>query len=1576
MSLWDMLVPQPSYTVHNLIRNPSFEYNNAFIAGQHQYWYYYDSGGTRLSPIPSQTSIWSANGSKSLGLSLNDTQRRVAYTPRETAFDEWSLTLSPTITTTTPAGTTYGTGNHQVCVMLLSPYGVALATMNDDNPIVSGTALLPRSGMRQIDLLRGHSRPFFTATFAPGAGAVATRAVQFTMPAAGAHDYPANSLGYAVFWSQPALSASGRRIWRLLTVKGGIADGATITESLPCASTTTNVLDWGRGSTLFLSDTGATPSSFWVRDDSGSEIAAEFVGTDTSQPAFGVSPLSVTGSTYKHHLYVEWFVDPNYVASTSPFIACACDYQVSLFDRAYGTTITLTNPETNNSRLDAVPSNRSLAPRVGRTKFVFTAPDDTTNTDAGRDLELRIEVISPTGTYTGLNAVLYLDNVQVVDITYRSDDSVNWNNVEFTYTDGDVAGGDWHDFAPSYRTSSGTTVDGINSAWYWLGTSNVGWASSFGQAIRDRRLTTNTVENNVFGGTSQQGYSQSAVVTQNATTGIYVSIDSETLGATVNPSSTGFGMPEIVTTAQQYGIVDGGIVQRQVASMRTMQMTIEIVGDSYDDLHDRRRRLINALKFDQLAQQGDRMIRYRGSGFPVVFRVTYTAGLEFTGLVGVSFTEAASIQFLCPDPYVYAERSVGSQMTLQGSLQDTRTYLMYRLGDNQPWVMSGFKDTADIVEGNGTVSMSGGSTLSGVGTSFSEKDIGKIVLNASGTPITGSLLGSVINEVNSTVSVVLESGATVSSQRYYLISPSLVWNGGLLNYHLGFIQSPVTNTVAAVVGGFDKGFPAIGYGMHRYLVAISMDGKQNTTAGNYDNPVPGSGTISWSSGARTVTCSTAFFTPEMVGNFVWNTTTPGGAITTSTSSNIVTGTYTWVAGNVGKPIYTSANVYIGTVASYSGTTAYLGENALVAVSAMSNWRIANAAIGYIAIWVSSTVVTLGVNTTTATGSGSAWAYTSSGYTPNKDYSSIRPLLTENSTDSRSGYYAIEPIAPISAMYQESPYSLLIAGQFQGYSAGGVLKDNIRLIRVKGWVDRTATTSDVGAPQAFSGSNVESVEILATDTDAGWGSPVIACITTDQVGNIYVGGYNFSTSYVWYIGRANDGTYGTVYRPLGTFTTNYVQALVTDNKFPIANVFAAIDGSPYIIAYAYYRARNSTGTWQIPPTFTLTTSDGTYTYSQSPDNQIYSFLKTESGDILVGGKFTQWGGVYGPVLNGLGRLVPKITTLTQNEPFVDALPAVPAAGTFQTPGVEEGFSIFTMANASYSPTTGSYSGTGERIMFGGNFSSFQDGRVSLGFGYLEGSGNASSVRRMSVSDLGIMPPPALADYPQVMAVAATNRNRFYYADTTVTKTDNLVGPTMALLITNSTNSTEFASNPPFEQYGIGGAATVPSSIYGIPQIVNVPVYVRGTANPYPVISVELSWTTSIYEIIQTETNARIKFDDLYGLRGVQANTGNIEIITIDFRPGFRSITSNIRGNLMQFVSPDSNFADFYLLAPYTTNIDADTSRINTLVVRYSAVHSAVGDLTPTQPVISINYTPKFWSFDIPRLYTDEPDTPLM
>ena len=80
--------------------------------------------------------------------------------------------------------------------------------------------------------------------------------------------------------------------------------------------------------------------------------------------------------------------------------------------------------------------------------------------------------------------------------------------------------------------------------------------------------------------------------------------------------------------------------------------------------------------------------------------------------------------------------------------------------------------------------------------------------------------------------------------------------------------------------------------------------------------------------------------------------------------------------------------------------------------------------------------------------------------------------------------------------------------------------------------------------------------------------------------------------------------------------------------------------------------------------------------------------------------------------------------------------------------------------------------------------------------------------------------------------------------------------------------------------------------------------------------------------------------------------------------------------MQFVSPDSNFADFYLLAPYTTNIDADTSRINTLVVRYSAVHSAVGDLTPTQPVISINYTPKFWSFDIPRLYTDEPDTPLM
>jgi hypothetical protein len=1738
LTKWDMLVPQGGNVVHNLIRNPSFEYNDQFFAGAHQYWYYYSPAGTiDLVNVPAQTSEWSSRGSRALALSLDGvTNRRVAYSPAQTTFNNWSMSISPSITTAaSPTGVVYTSGNWAACVYILTPYGTSLAVMNDDDPVVSGNNLVVRSNYRQIDLTKGRSRAFFTS-FSSFGGTVAARQVTFTMPATGTHDYPDKTLGYAVFVSTPTLAASGKRIYRLLTVKGGIPNGTVINELIPSDDTAAGGGNYyGYGSTTFLTTNTAGPISgqCFVLDSSGTEQSAPFIFNDASQPCFGVSGTREAGTTYGHHIYIDWYVDANYTAATSPFIACAYDYAVTVYDRNAGVTYTPTNYDTGTNRLAALPADRASAVRSGRSKFLLTPPNNVSTAFYGRNLELRIEVMSPTGSYTNNAAVLYIDCVQVVDITYRGDDDYDWDDVEFSYVDGDIAGAEWHDVAPSYDQTSGTTINGFDTQWYWLGDTYAGWVSTMGMPTRDRYISGNTAINNTFGGTTYRGYAQSFLRTPTSAVGTYVPIDTEHFGANVMYTSTGQGMPEIVTSAQSYGAIDGGIVQRQVSAMRTMQLAIEINGASTADLHTKRRRIINALKFDQLATQGTRVIRYRGSGTNVLFNVTYTAGLEFTGWQGVSFTENATVQFLCADPYVYAENAVSKRIVNPPLVQDTRFLMAYKKGDNQPWMYTGMKDYQAWTVGAGTISSSapttapvstltitvtnastlsttlgstsvtvttgfwnstavdagrtvfthagvilgviatvtsatqanfasgatatfsgttwsastrtatlssavlstandagkyiyttgGGvtppiasvsgttitfsnyyfqqfnvavgsanwltigtntygatNTFTGVNTGFSgtslasPTDVGKIVYanpNTYSPPTTigtitnvlstTSILISLVNQRTGTISmsgatstvigsntdftandvgkiIVLSSGvsigrinsftsstqvtlqliyaisvpagttfslvstAAVTSTSYTMQTPELAWTGGYKRYHIGIIESPQANTTAVIVGGFNNGSPAMGYGFSRYMAVFMMDGKQNTSAGNYSNSVPRTGTIT----------------------------------TTATFPFTVTGVGTdFAPSDVGAAIYNTSNVLIGTIAR----------------------------------WNSATSVQLLMTPTTAV-TGAGYRTRSTALQPNPDYSAVMNIMNRNSTYSATGYYTLVPIGPITAIYQESPFSVLIAGTFQGYSASGISVSDIRIVRIKGWTARRGTTSVYGAASTL-GAGDEDIEVLVADSTAGWGTPVINCITTDLNGNVYVGGSGFTTSYVWYIGRPNDGTYDTITQPLGSLTTTEVIALVTDTRFPIPNVFAAVDDSPYLKVYPYYNSLNSTGVWKDPPQ--ISTGMGPVSY-QAPDNLIYGFLRTQSGDIIVYGAFNQWGGTFGATVNGIGRLVPKITTYTQTQTYVDATPVVPAAGSYTQPGIKVGESVLAMADFSYPPTTGSYSGTGERLLFTGTFAQFNDGRYSLGMGYLEGSGNASSVRRMTVSDLGLSPPPSSTDYPYINAVTSTNRNRYYYANNQVNSTDNLVGPSAAILITKSTNGSDYANNIRYFQSGAGGYATTAS--YGIPQTMVIPLEVRGTANAYPVITATLFWRTTIYEIVNVETGARIRFDELYGIRGVAQFSGITETITFDFRPGYRTVTSNIRGNLMQFVSPDSDFSDFYLIAPTTTNSTMDTTHTNTFTFRYTVYHDTVGSNTPTVPRITVWYTPKFWSFDVPQLYKDAPDTPLM
>ena len=57
---------------------------------------------------------------------------------------------------------------------------------------------------------------------------------------------------------------------------------------------------------------------------------------------------------------------------------------------------------------------------------------------------------------------------------------------------------------------------------------------------------------------------------------------------------SGAGMPPINNISTDFGLLDGGIFQRQRAGVRTMSLTGIINGSSVTDLHTKRKSLINA----------------------------------------------------------------------------------------------------------------------------------------------------------------------------------------------------------------------------------------------------------------------------------------------------------------------------------------------------------------------------------------------------------------------------------------------------------------------------------------------------------------------------------------------------------------------------------------------------------------------------------------------------------------------------------------------------------------------------------------------------------------------------------------------------------------------------------------------------------------------------------------------------------------------------------------------------------------------------------------------------------------------
>jgi hypothetical protein len=418
------------------------------------------------------------------------------------------------------------------------------------------------------------------------------------------------------------------------------------------------------------------------------------INLDCSAPYWGITNSSFGGFTHKHHLYLDWYLSAdNTLNPNATYTNTGADWSVYLYNN-------YTSTETLLGKLDSTGTTAS-AKRMGlRTKFLINRPAGHTE-----DMRLRIK-------YTGASAsdaVLYIDGVQFVDVgmVWRAYDwySTNigaystppqfedwdWDDVEFSYIDGDTPGGMWSDTMP---TQSGT----YNAAFpYFL--NNGVWmrdfyeyetpsASTSAGGYAGPRFRLNYQWRNSASpvyGISVPGLSQSSMQTQTFTTGFWAPLSTDNINVVVEPSISGVGMPDIATTAIEYGIVDGGYVQRQVARMRNLQFTITISAKSWVGLHANRRSLINLLKFDQLAQQGERLIRYRGADIPVFTSVTYQSGLEYSGTQGVSFTEALALRFLSTDPYFYTETSLSTDVSPHEYNKLDFSHVMYKMGNDAAW---------------------------------------------------------------------------------------------------------------------------------------------------------------------------------------------------------------------------------------------------------------------------------------------------------------------------------------------------------------------------------------------------------------------------------------------------------------------------------------------------------------------------------------------------------------------------------------------------------------------------------------------------------------------------------------------------------------------------------------------------------------------------------------------------------------------------------------------------------------------------------------------------------------------------
>jgi hypothetical protein len=160
----------------------------------------------------------------------------------------------------------------------------------------------------------------------------------------------------------------------------------------------------------------------------------------------------------------------------------------------------------------------------------------------------------------------------------------------------------------------------------------------------------------------------------------------------------GVGMPPMVNVSLPRAILDGAEYQRTRADVREFVLTATVTGTTTADLHQTRRRIIDALKIDRTFPPAPTRFIYTGAGEDVEIDAIYNGGLEITDMQVINDNVAA--RFVAFDPMWYSSLDEGTALGTTISIGSVQG-ILYRDSDGR-WGTMGRSNTGTALN-NGAV---------------------------------------------------------------------------------------------------------------------------------------------------------------------------------------------------------------------------------------------------------------------------------------------------------------------------------------------------------------------------------------------------------------------------------------------------------------------------------------------------------------------------------------------------------------------------------------------------------------------------------------------------------------------------------------------------------------------------------------------------------------------------------------------------------------------------------------------------------------------------------------------------------